>query len=133
MKSQRTLTLLSDDQVLKTYQVALGSHPVSAKTQQGDGKTPEGHYVLDRRNPKSKFHLSLHVSYPDAADVARARKLGVAPGGDIFLHGLLGGWGWLGSQHRRWDWTDGCIAVTNSEIEEIWRAVPDGTPIEIKP
>lgn len=91
MKSQRTLTLLRDDHVLKTYRIALGSHPVGPKTQQGDGKTPEGHYVLDRRNPKSRFHLSMHVSYPDSADVARARKLGVAPGGDIFVHGLPGG------------------------------------------
>lgn len=133
LKSGRALMLMRGTQVLKTYRVSLGSHPVGAKTRQGDGKTPEGNYVLDRRNPQSKFHLALHISYPDAADIARAQELGVPPGGDIMIHGLPNGLGWVGGLHKHWDWTDGCVAVTNPEIEEIWRAVPDGTPIEIKP
>jgi|SRR5579863_6608301 len=133
LKSQRVLMLMKGEQVLKTYRVSLGPHPIGAKTREGDGKTPEGSYVLDRRNAKSRFHLSLHISYPDAADVARAQKLGLPPGGDIMVHGLPNGLGWVGGLHRYWDWTDGCIAVTNPEIEESWRAVPDGTPIEIKP
>lgn len=89
--------------------------------------------MLDYRNARSSFHRSLHVSYPDSADVARARAAGVDPGGMIMVHGIRNGLGWLGRLHRALDWTDGCIAVTNREIEEIWRAVPDGTPIEIRP
>ena len=111
----------------------MGGDPVGAKTQHGDHKTPEGGYVLDRRNANSKFHRALHISYPNAKDREQARKRGVAPGGDIMLHGLPNGYGAIGGAHRLKDWTDGCIAVTNEEIEEIWRLVPDGTPIEISP
>lgn len=132
VKSARTLTLMSGDRVLKTYKVALGGSPVGPKERQGDHKTPEGHYVLDRRNPKSQFYKSIHISYPTSAEIARAQKLGVAPGGDVFIHGLPKGQGWVGPGHRLIDWTDGCIAVTNEEMDEIWRAVPDGTPIEIR-
>ena len=89
--------------------------------------------MLDSRNPQSRFHLSIHISYPNAVDVEAARRAGVRPGGAIMIHGIQNGLGWIGRFHRFWDWTDGCIAVTNSEIEEIWRAVPDGTPIEIRP
>jgi len=133
VKSQRALMLLKSGKVVKTYRVSLGGHPNGAKTREGDGKTPEGDYVIDRRNTKSRFHLALHISYPSAADVQNARKLGVSPGGDIMIHGLPNGFGWTGALHTKWDWTDGCIAVTNPEIEEIWRAVPNGTPIEIRP
>ena len=119
--------------VLKTYKLALGPEPVGPKQRQGDHKTPEGEYVLDRRNAHSQFYRSIHVSYPSPQDRDRARKLGVSPGGDIYVHGLPNGYAWLGSGHRLKDWTDGCIAVTNEEMDEIWRAVPDGTPIEIKP
>ena len=132
-KGQRVLVLMSKENVLKTYHVALGKQPKGPKMREGDGKTPEGHYVIDRRNAKSRFHLALHISYPSVADVQNARKLGVSPGGDIMIHGLPSGWGWMGALHTKWDWTDGCIAVTNAEIEEIWRAVPNGTPIEIRP
>jgi murein L,D-transpeptidase YafK len=90
-------------------------------------------YDLDRRNAHSQFYRSIHISYPNARDRARARKAGVAPGGDVMIHGLPKGYGWLGSGHRARDWTDGCIAVTNAEMDEIWKAVPDGTPIEIRP
>jgi murein L,D-transpeptidase YafK len=132
-KKDRTLTLLSKGKVLKTYRVALGGSPVGPKTRQGDHKTPEGAYVLDRRNAASHYHRALHISYPNARDRAQARKQDVSPGGDVFVHGLPNGYGWVGKEHRLKDWTDGCIAVTNEEIEEIWGMVPDGTPIEIRP
>lgn len=133
VKSERTLTLLAQGKVLRTYKVALGGTPVGAKEQQGDHKTPEGRYVLDRRNSKSRFYKSIHVSYPNEEDQRRAKTRGVAPGGDIMIHGLPNGFGWLGSAHRAQDWTDGCIAVTDAEIDEIWDMVADGTPIEIRP
>lgn len=133
VKSARTLTLMAKGKVLREYKVALGGSPVGAKQQQGDHRTPEGHYVLDRRNPKSKFYKSIHVSYPNEHDRREASNRGVSPGGDIMVHGLPNGFGWLGESHRAQDWTDGCIAVTNKEIDEIWDLVPDGTPIEIRP
>lgn len=132
-KRARTLTLLADGRALKTYPVSLGGAPAGHKRREGDERTPEGRYVLDYRNPNSFAHLSLHVSYPDSADAARARAAGVPPGGMIMVHGIRNGLGWMGRLHRLVDWTDGCIAVTNGEMEEIWRAVPDGTPIEIRP
>ena len=119
VKSQRTLTLLSHGKVLRTYKVALGGTPVGAKEQQGDHKTPEGRYILDRRNAKSRFYKSIHVSYPNEQDKERAARRGVSPGGDIMIHGLPNGFGWLGATHRAQDWTDGCVAVTNQEIDEI--------------
>jgi|ERR1700722_3892509 murein L,D-transpeptidase YafK len=133
LKKERSLALISQGKVLKTYKVALGGDPVGPKSRQGDHKTPEGKYVLDRRNAHSRFYRAIHVSYPDAKDLAAARKLGVSPGGDVYVHGLPNGYSWVGSGHRLKDWTDGCIAVTNVEVDEIWRAVPDGTPIEIRP
>ena len=133
VKGQRTLTLQAQGKVIRTYKVALGGTPVGAKERQGDHKTPEGHYVLDRRNPKSQFHKSIHVSYPKAEEVRKARESGYSPGGDIMIHGLPNGRGWLGAVHRAMNWTDGCIAVTDDEMDEIWNLVPDGTPIEIKP
>jgi murein L,D-transpeptidase YafK len=133
LKGQRELLLLRQGQVLKGYKVALGREPVGPKVRAGDHRTPEGNYAIDWRNPESKFHLSLHVSYPKALDIQRARQSGAAPGGDIMIHGLQNGLGWIGRFHRLVDWTDGCVAVTNSEMDQIWRAVPDGTPIEIRP
>jgi murein L,D-transpeptidase YafK len=132
-KKDRIMELMHQGQVLKTYKIALGGQPVGAKTRQGDHRTPEGVYITDRRKAHSQFHRALHISYPYAADRQRARKLGVSPGGDIFIHGLPNGYGWIGSEHRARDWTDGCIAVTDQEIEEIWRLVGDGTPVEIRP
>jgi murein L,D-transpeptidase YafK len=133
VKKERTLSVMSQGRVLQTYKVALGGEPAGPKVRQGDHKTPEGVYVLDRRNAHSQFYRSIHISYPDTQDRARAKKLGVSPGGDIYLHGLPNGYRWIGSRHRLKDWTDGCIAVTDEEVDEIWRAVPDGTAIEIKP
>ena len=133
LKRERTLQLLSQGKVIKSYKVALGGDPVGPKTRQGDHKTPEGIYVLNSRNAHSQFYKSIHISYPDAKDREVARQKGVSPGGDVFVHGLPNGYGWMGASHRLKDWTDGCIAVTNEEMDEIWIAVPDGTPIEIRP
>src|ERR1700693_1129132 len=133
VKSERTLTLMSGGQVLKAYKVALGGDPVGPKEKAGDKKTPEGDYVIDSKNAKSRFHLALHISYPNAEDRERARKLGVSPGGGVEIHGLESKYAWVGSLHRQVNWTAGCIAVTNSEIEEIWPLVRVGTTVEIRP
>ncbi len=133
LKSKRELQLWSKGTLLKAYRLSLGGVPVGRKEQQGDHRTPEGNYVVSGRNTKSKFHRSLRISYPNADDRARAAKRGVSPGNDIMIHGLPNGYGWIGRGHLAKDWTDGCIAVTDQEIEEIWNVVPDGTPVEIKP
>jgi murein L,D-transpeptidase YafK len=130
LKAERKLLLLHGERVLKTYRISLGEHPVGRKTMEGDGKTPEGKYVLDWHNAQSDFYRSIHISYPNQADVARAAKLGAPPGGDLFIHGQPKDY--QGPDKQSGDWTDGCIAVSNAEMDEIWRAVPDGTPIEIK-
>jgi len=121
------------NEILKSYQVALGRQPVGAKDRQGDHKTPEGVYSVDAKKPNSRFHRALHISYPSTADRERAGRLGVDPGGDVEIHGLGSMWGWVGAAHRKVDWTDGCIAVTNEEIDEIWPLVDVGTPVEIRP
>ena len=133
LKKERRLHLLSQGKVIRSYKVALGGDPVGPKTRQGDHKTPEGVYILDSRHAHSHFYKSIHISYPNASDRAAARQKGVSPGGDVFVHGLPNGYGWVGSSHRLKDWTDGCIAVTNEEMDEIWAVVADGTPIEIRP
>lgn len=133
VKSERTMTLLRQGQILKTYKVALGGQPVGAKMRRGDNKTPEGLYTIDSRNPGSHYHLALHISYPNAADRERARKEHMDPGGAIMIHGLPKGYGWIGARHRLADWTLGCVAVTDEEIDEIWAIVPLGTVVEIKP
>ncbi len=132
-KAQRSLILMSHGRSIKSFKVALGGQPLGKKVRQGDHKTPEGTYLLDRRNSHSQFYKSIHISYPNAEDRAHAHKLGASPGGDIFIHGLPNGYGWVGKDHRLRDWTDGCIAVTNEEIDEIWRIVRDGTVIDIHP
>lgn len=133
LKGERTLMLMSNGKVLRTYKIALGTEPVGAKERHGDHRTPEGHYIIDSRNAQSRFHRALHVSYPNENDRRRAKELGVSPGGDIFIHGLPNGYGWVGTGHRLKDWTDGCIAITDQEIEEIWKLVPNGTLVEIRP
>lgn len=132
-KHERRLSLEKKGQTIKTYRISLGRNPEGHKIRQGDNRTPEGNYRIIGRNPGSRFHRSLRISYPSSQDVARARKQGVDPGGDIMIHGLPNGLGWIGPFHRFYDWTAGCIAVTDSEIDEIWKAVPNGTPIEIRP
>lgn len=133
LKKARTLQLLSQRKVIKSYKVALGGNPVGPKTRQGDHKTPEGVYILDFRNAHSQFYKSIHISYPNARDRSEAIRNRVSPGGDVFVHGLPNGYGAIGAAHRLKDWTDGCVAVTDEEIDEIWGIVSDGTPIEIKP
>ncbi len=125
-KSERRMTLLRGGKVIKSYRILLGDAPVGHKRQQGDERTPEGRYRITFRNDKSRFHLSLRVSYPNEADRRQARARVVDPGGDIMIHG-----GTPPGYSR--DWTDGCIALSNAQIEEVWRLVPIGTPIEISP
>jgi murein L,D-transpeptidase YafK len=133
LKKEHKMQLLSGETVIKTYTVALGRGGLSPKQREGDHLTPEGLYQIDRRNKNSRFYLALHVSYPNEVDRQRARKLGVNPGGDIMIQGITNGLGWLGSMHRIFDWTNGCIAVTDTEMDEIWLLVPDGTIVEIRP
>jgi murein L,D-transpeptidase YafK len=132
-KRARRLTLLTKGEVIKTYPIALGGNPVGPKERQGDNKTPEGTYIIDSRNGNSGFHLSLHISYPNAQDKKRAKELGVSPGGNIMIHGIKNGFSQMGASHADIDWTEGCIAVTNQEMEEIYKFVPNGTPVEITP
>jgi len=132
-KQARRLTLWQNDIALKAYDVSLGGDPVGQKQQEGDSRTPEGRYAIQFKHPKSRFHLALRISYPNDEDRQRAKQRKISPGGDIMIHGLPNGMGWLGSMALRRDWTDGCIAVTNSQIEEIWSLVDVGTPVEIKP
>lgn len=127
-KGERALFLLHEDEVLKSYKVGLGFAPRGHKAFEGDGRTPEGEYVIDRRNPNSDFHLSIGISYPNEEDVARAREAGLSPGGDIFIHGRP--WRFWGKGP---DWTAGCISVRNREIEEIYAMVRNGTPITLTP
>ncbi len=133
-KAKRSMHLMQNGRVLKSYRVALGGDPVGHKTQQGDQRTPEGVYTIDFRRPQSRFNLALHVSYPNAQDRWYAASRGVDPGGEIYIHGQPnGGVNPARLAERGWDWTDGCIAVTNPEMQEIWALVRDGTPIEIRP
>jgi murein L,D-transpeptidase YafK len=126
-KTNRVLALMNGAETLKRYEVHLGFAPEGHKLRSGDGRTPEGRYYIDRRNPRSDFFLSLGVSYPNAIDIARARAMGVRPGGDIFIHGGPT----RAADRRKKDWTAGCIAVSDQEMEEIWSMVPTGIPITI--
>lgn len=132
-KSKRELLLLKGGKAIRSYAVALGGNPVGPKERQGDQKTPEGSYVISAKYAQSEYHKALRISYPDANDRKRAQRQGVDPGGDILIHGLPNGQGWIGAAHRLKDWTLGCIAVTDEEIDEIWNLVPNGTPIQINP
>lgn len=132
-KSRRELVLYRHGSPVRIYYVALGLNPVGDKERIGDNRTPEGLFFIQGRNPNSRYHLSLRISYPDATHRARAARHGVEPGGDIMIHGLPAEQAPFGAAHRDYDWTNGCIAVTNREIEELWRVIPDGTPIQIKP
>jgi len=132
-KSARTLYLLSGEQPIRRYRISLGNNPRGHKQREGDKRTPEGRYIIDYRNPRSRYHLSLHISYPNLRDKLRAEALGHDPGGMIMIHGMPNRKRWTHDYLRQNDWTDGCIAVTNRDMEEIWTLVKDGTPIEIKP
>ncbi len=132
-KSNRSLRLLNDGKTLREYSISLGKQPVGHKLYEGDQRTPEGRYILDWRNSNSKFYRSLHVSYPNRRDAARAHKLGKSPGGNIMIHGLPNEFHYAPWLYKGKDWTDGCIAVNNTEMDEIWEMVDDGTPIIILP
>lgn len=132
-KEKRRMTLFYQGRAVRSYAISLGKNPRGHKSEEGDQKTPEGIYAIIGRNPQSDFHLSLRISYPNAADLAQAQARGVSAGCDIMIHGLPNGTTDPQSPRWRTDWTAGCIAVTDAEIEEIWAAVPDGVPIEIRP
>lgn len=130
-KSDRALTLFSRGAPIRTYTgLQLGGEPAGAKHFEGDERTPEGWYTIDYRNPRSAYHLSLHISYPTPAQRDFAAGYGRSAGGEIFIHGQPNA---LAEGRVEGDWTDGCIALSNAEIEELWRLAPDGTPIEIRP
>ena len=131
-KSKRQMHVYSNGELTKTYKIALGFNPLGDKVYEGDGKTPEGSYVINDKDPNSTFNLNLGISYPDAEDIAKAKKLGKSPGGNIKIHGLRNGFGFIGKLHRFSDWTLGCIAVTNKEIKELYDHVAVGTKVEIR-
>lgn len=132
-KNKRKLTLFADGEVLKSYRISLGREPTGDKIRAGDNRTPEGFYYIDYRINESDFHKALHISYPNGYDKFKARQIGADPGGNIMLHGLKNNDRNIAYYHGYFDWTKGCIAVTNAEIEEIWKIVPNGTSIEIRP
>lgn len=130
-KGEKKLYLLADGKPFRSYHVVFGGNPVGHKQQEGDERTPEGKYLLDYKKSDSSFYKAIHISYPNQTDTENARKLGVAPGGLIMIHGQRNGFGWLSPISQFFNWTNGCIAVTNAEMDEIWEAVDPGTPIEI--
>lgn len=132
-KSEANLYLMKEGKIIKSYHVAFGGNPKGHKLQKGDQKTPEGRYFLDYKNANSAFYKSIHVSYPNKSDKERAKNAHVNPGGNIMIHGQKNGWGWASFMTQRMNWTKGCIAASNSDMDEIWRAVKVGTPIEILP
>jgi murein L,D-transpeptidase YafK len=132
-KSDSQLYLERAGKRLASFKVAFGGEPRGHKREQGDERTPEGRYVLDSKNERSAFYKSIHISYPNAADRVAAKARGVSPGGDIMIHGQKNGWAWLAPVAQLFDWTDGCVALRNSDMDKVWDAVDAGTPIEIRP
>ena len=133
VKSERKLYLLKNGEVLRDFDIALGLMPEGRKEREGDFRTPEGRYHLEVKNPNSDYFLSVKISYPNARDLARARALGVDPGGQIMIHGQPNQPRYSESRYQGLDWTDGCIAVSNSDMVDIWLMTGEGTPIEIRP
>jgi murein L,D-transpeptidase YafK len=132
-KSKSRLYLMREGEVFASFNVAFGSNPRGHKQEQGDGRTPEGHYMLDYKNAGSAYYKSIHISYPNAKDREEARKRGVSPGGDIMIHGQKNGYGRLSILVQRFNWTNGCIALSDRDMDYVWNAVKPGTPIEIRP
>lgn len=133
VKSESKLYLMKNEKVLNAFKVAFGANPKGHKEKEGDEKTPEGKYILDYKKSESTFYKAIHISYPNEEDKKRAKEAGVNPGGLIMIHGQKHRFGWLAWFTQNFNWTDGCIAVSNSAMDEIWEAVSVGTPIEIKP
>ena len=132
-KTERKMYLLKAGKKIRQYNIALGDAPSGHKQQQGDGRTPEGRYTLGYKNSNSKFYKSIHISYPNATDRKNAKKRGVDPGGDIMIHGQRNRWGWLSPIAQLFNWTNGCIALSDRDMDAVWKAVNVGTPIEIRP
>ena len=132
-KSERKLQTLSEGKVLHEFHIALGSNPKGHKMQEGDERTPEGTYILDYKKSDSAFYKAIHISYPNANDIASAKTRGVSPGGQIMIHGQMNGLGWLSFISQRFDWTNGCVALTNADMETLWSSVKQGTKVEIRP
>ena len=132
-KGARKLYLLNNGRPIRSFDIALGIAPEGNKEYEGDARTPEGRYLLDVRNPNSEYFLSIHISYPNPEDRLRARSSGVDPGGQIMIHGQPNEPTYSEAYYRSQDWTNGCIAVSNSDMIDIWLMTPDGTPIEIRP
>lgn len=132
-KSELKMYLLAKGEKVKEYSIALGANPKGHKQQEGDERTPEGKYFLDYKKSDSSFYKAIHISYPSVEDQAKAKERGVNPGGLIMIHGQKNGLGWLSWASQNFNWTNGCIAVTNKEMDEIWSLIKVGTPIEIQP
>ncbi len=132
-KSELKMYLISNGVKIKEYSIALGANPKGHKEKEGDERTPEGKYLLDYKKSDSSFYKAIHISYPNEEDKAKAKEKGVNPGGLIMIHGQKNGLGWLSWLSQNFNWTNGCVAVTNSEMDEIWNLVKAGTPIEILP
>ena len=132
-KSEKRLYLIKDGERFMSLPVTFGGEPKGHKVQQGDQRTPEGHYTLEWKNSNSKFYKSIRVSYPNAEDRAKAERLGVDPGGDIMVHGQANGWQWASPLLQFFSWTDGCVALSNKNMDKVWESVEPGTPIEIRP
>jgi murein L,D-transpeptidase YafK len=133
IKSEKRLYLLNKGVPFASLRATFGGQPEGHKQVLGDQRTPEGHYMLDYKNVNSLFYKSIHISYPNAQDKAEARKLGLSPGGDIMIHGQTNGWEWAAPIVQLFSWTDGCIALSNKDMDRVWAAVNPGTPIEIRP
>jgi murein L,D-transpeptidase YafK len=133
VKSEKRLYLMREGEPFASFRVSFGSNPIGHKQEQGDGRTPEGRYILDYKNMDSAYYKSIHISYPNAEDRKEARKRGVDPGGDIMIHGQKNGYGRLSFLVQRFNWTNGCIALSDKDMDTVWNAVKPGTPIEIKP
>ena len=132
-KSKRTMDVYSGEQVIKTYKISLGRAPVGDKEFEGDKRTPEGQYSINDKNPNSGFHKNLGISYPSKTDIEEAKKKILRPGGEIKIHGIRNGFGFIGRLQRMFDWTAGCIALTDDEVDELYNRVEIGTPILILP
>ena len=132
-KAERKLQILAQGKVVHEFKMVLGPNPVGHKQQEGDGKTPEGHYLLDFKKPNSSFYKAIHISYPNARDLAAAKKRGVSAGGQIMMHGQPNGFGLFAAVTQQRDWTAGCIALSNADMDTLWQAVNIPTPIEILP
>jgi murein L,D-transpeptidase YafK len=133
VKSEKRLYLMRDGEQFASFPVTFGGQPIGHKRERGDQRTPEGHYMLDYKNSNSKFYKSIHISYPNRQDRKNAARRGVDPGGDIMIHGQLNGWQWASPIIQLFSWTDGCIALSNRNMDRVWKAIEPETPIEIRP